>query len=47
MGIGISAILNYNNARLVVACGTDIWVYYPELDRGPDSGSEASSLSTR
>jgi len=29
---GITAILNYNNTRLVVACGTDIWVYYPELD---------------
>ena len=28
----ITAILNYNNTRLVVACGTDIWVYYPELD---------------
>ena len=31
---GITAILNYNNTRLVVACGTDIWVYYPELDHG-------------
>ena len=29
----ITAILNYNNTRLVVACGSDIWVYYPELDR--------------
>ena len=29
----MSAILNYNNARLVVACGTSIWVYYPELER--------------
>jgi len=28
----ITAILNYNNTRLVVACGNDIWVYYPELD---------------
>lgn len=34
----ISAILNYNNTRLVVAVGawgsqpTSIWVYYPELD---------------
>lgn len=28
----ITAILNYNNTRLVVACGQDIWVYYPELD---------------
>lgn len=28
----ITAILNYNNARLVVADGSDIWVYYPELD---------------
>ena len=35
----ISAILNYNNTRLVVACGSwgnqnsSIWVYYPELDQ--------------
>lgn len=35
----ISAILNYNNTRLVVAVGawwsqpTSIWVYYPELDK--------------
>lgn len=28
----ITAILNYNNTRLVVACWQDIWVYYPELD---------------
>lgn len=28
----ITAILNYNNSRLVVACGSDVWVYYPELD---------------
>jgi len=28
----ITAILNYNNSRLVVADGQDIWVYYPELD---------------
>jgi len=28
----ITAILNYNNTRLVVACGSDLWVYYPELD---------------
>ena len=28
----ITAILNYNNTRLVVACGNEIWVYYPELD---------------
>ena len=33
----VTAMLNYNNTRLVVACGTDIWVYYPELDqRGTD-----------
>lgn len=31
----ISAILNYNNTRLVVACWTDIRVYYPELDQWP------------
>ena len=30
----ITAILNYNNTRLVVACWTDIRVYYPELDDG-------------
>lgn len=29
----ISAILNYNNTRLVVACGQELWVYYPELDQ--------------
>lgn len=35
----VSAILNYNNTRLVVACNawanqpTSIWVYYPELDQ--------------
>lgn len=29
----ISAILNYNNTRLVVACGQELWVYYPELER--------------
>ena len=29
----ITAILNYNNTRLVVADGSDIWVYYPELDQ--------------
>jgi hypothetical protein len=28
----ITAILNYNNSRLVVAAGQDVWVYYPELD---------------
>lgn len=28
----ITAILNYNNSRLIVACGNEIWVYYPELD---------------
>lgn len=29
----ISAILNYNNTRLVVACGQELRVYYPELDQ--------------
>ena len=29
----VTAILNYNNSRLVVASGQDIWVYYPELDQ--------------
>lgn len=28
----VTAILNYNNTRLVVACWQDLWVYYPELD---------------
>ena len=28
----VTAILNYNNSRLIVACWSDIWVYYPELD---------------
>jgi hypothetical protein len=37
MNWNISAILNYNNTRLVVAVGwwaseSSIWVYYPELD---------------
>jgi hypothetical protein len=38
MSWNVSAILNYNNTRLVVACSawenqpTSIWVYYPELD---------------
>lgn len=29
----ITAILNYNNTRLVIACWQDIRVYYPELDQ--------------
>ncbi len=29
----ITAVLNYNNTRLVVACWQEIWVYYPELDQ--------------
>jgi len=29
----ITAILNYNNSRLVVAAWQDVWVYYPELDQ--------------
>lgn len=33
MSGNISAILNYNNTRLVVACWQEIWVYYPELER--------------
>lgn len=32
MSWAITAILNYNNSRLVVADWQDIWVYYPELD---------------
>lgn len=33
MRSAVTAILNYNNTRLVVACGQDLWVYYPELDQ--------------
>lgn len=29
----VTAILNYNNTRLIVAAWQDIWVYYPELDQ--------------
>lgn len=29
----VTAILNYNNTRLVVASWPDLWVYYPELDQ--------------
>ena len=29
----ITAMLNYNNSRLVVAAWSDVWVYYPELDQ--------------
>ena len=29
----VTAILNYNNTRLVVAAWQDVWVYYPELDQ--------------
>ena len=42
---GITAILNYNNTRLVVACSSgttwnsQIWVYYPELDVGGTIGN--------
>lgn len=47
---GITAILNYNNTRLVVACGQDIWVYYPELDLSnplnPNYDSSLSAWST-
>lgn len=32
MSWAITSILNYNNSRLVVAAGSDVWVYYPELD---------------
>lgn len=32
MPTGITAILNYNNSRLVVWVGQELWVYYPELD---------------
>ena len=36
----ITAILNYNNTRLVVASGTDLWVYYPELDDWDKHGTD-------
>lgn len=29
----VTAILNYNNSRLVVWVGQDLWVYYPELEK--------------
>lgn len=32
MDWAITAILNYNNTRLIVASGSDLRVYYPELD---------------
>lgn len=32
MWSAVTAILNYNNTRLVVACWQELWVYYPELD---------------
>lgn len=43
MSWAISAILNYNNTRLVVAVwgghsASSIWVYYPELDQGIATG---------
>lgn len=38
MSDNITAILNYNNTRLVVAAWQDIWVYYPELDQWAVSG---------
>jgi len=39
----ITAILNYNNTRLVVAAGSTIWVYYPELDQWPISNIRGST----
>lgn len=32
MAWAVTAILNYNNTRLVVAAWQELWVYYPELD---------------
>ena len=29
----VTAILNYNNSRLVVWVGQELWVYYPELEK--------------
>ena len=43
----ITAILNYNNTRLVVACWQEIWVYYPELDASnPNSPIYDPNLTT-
>ena len=41
----ITAILNYNNTRLVVACGTELRVYYPELDNyNPNTNPNRQSV---
>lgn len=32
IGVGITAILNYNNSLLVVAAGQDLRVYYPQIE---------------
>lgn len=42
----ITAILNYNNTRLVVAAWQDIWVYYPELDGSRDPQSQEEPGTT-
>ena len=39
----ITAMLNYNNTRLVVAAWQELWVYYPELDiNNPDRGGSSA-----
>ena len=40
----ITAILNYNNTRLVVAAWNDIWVYYPELDQSSPVTHEGNTI---
>lgn len=41
----ITAILNYNNTRLVVACWPELRVYYPELDlSNPNNPNYDSSI---
>ena len=41
----VTAILNYNNSRLVVACWNEIWVYYPELDQTSPVSNPPGSLT--
>ena len=43
----VTAILNYNNTRLVVAAWQDIWVYYPELDKTGDQQYDPNTQTIR
>lgn len=45
MRSAVTAILNYNNTRLVVACWQDLRVYYPELDQNSPVAWWTPSLS--